>query len=468
MLPLHVLAHRRNLDDVRRARHGSRRPARKYNLVAILEVSALPGGLDGLPETVLQGARLIAMDGGYAPHQRKHPDRVLDGAYGQDLVRRPEAGDSDAREPRLGRGQDGLGFQVFGQLAGGVGNGVVAVAASPGGRGGDVAPVVDGALRGAADALHLLHAPLREAPDGRLAREHHRVGPVEDGVGHVGDLGTRRAGVPDHGVEHLRGHDDRFAQAPATGDHALLLDGHPLGGELDGEVPAGHHDAVGGRDDVLNVVYGLVLFDLGDDRRVAAELFYPLLDLPDLVGRAHEGHGHPVGMQLLHPEAQVLHVLGREPPDGERGVGEVQALVGRDGATFQDLADHLAVLYALHAQAYEAVVDEQAIAGGYVVGQVLVGGGEPARVAREVPGGEHHAASLHQLCPVFHVSGPDLRPLHVLQDGDVAARLPGHAADDLGVFQVHAVLAVGEVEPGYVHPGVNQGRYGLLGRSRRA
>src|SRR5919112_6497435 len=127
MLPLYVLTHSGDLDDVRRAGHGPRRPTRKYNLVAVLEVPDLPRGLDGLAETVLQRARLLAADRGHAPYQRQHPYRVLDRAYGQNLVRRPEAGDPDAREPRLGRGQNGLRLQVFGELAGGVGDGVVAV-----------------------------------------------------------------------------------------------------------------------------------------------------------------------------------------------------------------------------------------------------------------------------------------------------------------------------------------------------
>ena len=65
---------------------------------------------------------------------------MLDGAHSQYLVRRPEAGDPEAGEPALGGGQDGLGLEVLGQLAGCVGDGVVAVAAAPGGGGGDVAP----------------------------------------------------------------------------------------------------------------------------------------------------------------------------------------------------------------------------------------------------------------------------------------------------------------------------------------
>lgn len=41
-----------------------------------------------------------------------------------------------------------------------------------------------------------------------LAGEHHGVGAIEDGVGNVSDLGTRRARVVLHGVEHLRGGDN--------------------------------------------------------------------------------------------------------------------------------------------------------------------------------------------------------------------------------------------------------------------
>src|SRR5215210_6656378 len=255
------------------------------------------------------------MDGDNTPHQREHPDRVLDGAYGQDLVGRPEAGDPYAGEPRLGRGQDGFGLQVFCELACSVGNGVVAVASPPGGRGRDVPPVVDSPFRGPADPLHLLNALYRIATDGRLPREHYGVGPIEDGVGDVRDLGTRRTWVPDHGVEHLGGHDDRLAEAPATRHHTLLLYGNPLGGEFDSEVPARDHDAVRGPYNILDVVYGLVLLDLGDNGRVAAELLYPFFDLPSLVRRSHKGHRHPVGVELLHTETQILDVLGRETPN---------------------------------------------------------------------------------------------------------------------------------------------------------
>src|SRR5215207_1815893 len=116
MLPLTVLSDGGHLDDVRGARHGPRGSAGEDDLIPVLEVSDLPGGLDGLPEAVLQGACLFPVDRDDTPHKRQHPDRVLDGAYGQDLVRWPEAGNPYAREPCLGGGQDCLRLQVFGEL----------------------------------------------------------------------------------------------------------------------------------------------------------------------------------------------------------------------------------------------------------------------------------------------------------------------------------------------------------------
>ena len=102
------------------------------------------------------------------------------------------------------------------------------------------------------------------------------------------------------------------------------------------------------------------------------------------------------------------------------------------------------------------------MAGAYVVGQPLVCGREPARVPREVSGRDHDPAALYQLRLALYFAGPDLGSLDVLQNGDVAPKLPGAAAYDLGVLQVHAVLAVGEVEPRHVHPGTHERPDGLL------
>ena len=70
---------------------------------------------------------------------------------------------------------------------------------------------------------HHLDRVDRVLADRGLLREHHRVGAVEDRVGHVGDLGARRARGVDHRVEHLRRRDRRTRER--AGDlEQLLLD----------------------------------------------------------------------------------------------------------------------------------------------------------------------------------------------------------------------------------------------------
>src|SRR4028119_445878 len=93
--------------------------------------------------------------------------------------------------PGGGRAQYRLRVEVRGERASGVREGVVVVAPAPGGRGRDVPAVVDGAFGGPADPLHLLYALHRVATHGRLPGEHHGVGPIEDRVRDVGDLGAR-------------------------------------------------------------------------------------------------------------------------------------------------------------------------------------------------------------------------------------------------------------------------------------
>ncbi len=61
----------------------------------------------------------------------------------------------------------------------------------------------------------MMRAMVRTASSGYLPTEvspgqHDRVGAVEHGVGDVGGLGPGGAGVLDHRLEHLGGHDHRL------------------------------------------------------------------------------------------------------------------------------------------------------------------------------------------------------------------------------------------------------------------
>lgn len=69
---------------------------------------------------------------------------------------------------------------------------------------------VDRRLRLVDDARHRGHGVRRIRPDAGLRGQHHRVRAVEHRIGHVGDLGSGRAPIGDHRVEHVSRDDDRL------------------------------------------------------------------------------------------------------------------------------------------------------------------------------------------------------------------------------------------------------------------
>ena len=89
----------------------------------------------------------------------------------------------------------------------------------------------------------------RVVADRRLARQHHGVGAVEDGVGDVADLGPGRRRRVDHRLQHLGRRDHRLADAHAEADDLLLQVRHVLEREVDAEVAARDHQRVGRRGD---------------------------------------------------------------------------------------------------------------------------------------------------------------------------------------------------------------------------
>ena len=72
----------------------------------------------------------------------------------------------------------------------------------------------------------------------------------------------------------------------AGGEDALLQRRHGLGRHLDAEIAARHHDAVALLDDLVEMVDGGGLLELGHDGGAAG---HQLLQLGDVVGVLHEG-----------------------------------------------------------------------------------------------------------------------------------------------------------------------------------
>ncbi|MCY1239710.1 hypothetical protein D9M72_525200 [compost metagenome] len=95
-----------------------------------------------------------------------------------------------------------------------------------------------------ADRGHGLDRLHGVAAGGGFGRQHHRVGAVQHGVGHVRDLGARGHRVDDHALHHLGGCDGQLVGLARQLDHALLQRRHGGVAHFHGQVAARHHDAV--------------------------------------------------------------------------------------------------------------------------------------------------------------------------------------------------------------------------------
>ena len=344
-----------------------------------------------------------------------------------------------------------------------MGDGVVQVGAGQDALLLELLPVVDGALGLGDNAHHSLKGLHRVLAPGGLAREHHAAGAIVDGVSHVGHLRPGGPGVAHHGVQHLGGGDDRLARLEALADHLLLQDGHPGGGNFHTQVAPGHHNAVGGGQDLVQVVHALLVLDLGDDLYIVpAALVEDGSNSLHIRRPADKGGGDKVEV-VLHTEADVRDVLLGEGGQLDMDPGDIDGLVGGQGAAVLHGADDFSVLDAVHPDGHQAVVNENLLAGGQLLVELGVGNGHPALVAHHLLGGQGEGVSRLQ-GDGFRLKAfdADLRPLGVQNGGHRAAHGVPDAFQHVHPFQVLGVTAVGKIEPGRVHAGADEGADQLL------
>ena len=428
------------------------------------------GDFDGVLDHHVGVAGDAAEDGGDAPLEG---ELALDGGVGgdgDDDLLGTEGADDAGGVAVEGGGDDGAGADVFGEFVGAVGDGAAEVGA--GGVGGvagaHVLDVFGGVFGGAGDEGHGADGFDGVFAAGGLAGEHEGVGAVEDGVGDVGEFGAGGARIDDHRVEHLGGGDDGFAGLAAAADDGFLGEGDAFGGELDAEVAAGDHDAVGFFDDGVDVVEALFVFDFGDDAGAAAEGAEAFFDADDLFGEADEAGGDKVDV-LGDAEGEVFAVSFGE--DGKAGVDadEVDVFAAAEAAAVGGDAVDAAVADVFDGELDEAVGNENAVAGTELFGGLGPGEGNPAGAAVAgvaaggavggdgdgIAGGEEDVFAVGE-------AGADFGAFGVEEDGDGDAELGGDAADAVHGLGVPVVGAVGEVEAGDVHAGEDHGADGVV------
>jgi hypothetical protein len=301
----------------------------------------------------------------------------------------------------------------------------------------------------------------RELPDRRLARQHHRVGPVVDRVGHVADLGPGRGRLLDHALEHLGRDDHRLAGHLAPPDQVLLHDRHLGEVHLDPEVPAGDHQPVARLQDRVDLPDRLGLLDLGDHVDVAALVHQVLADQVQVVGLADERQREVVQVVLDRP-VDALPVLVGDRRDRHLRVRQVDPLGALEDAADRGLALQLGVRLVDADEPEQPVLDHDPVADLDVVDEVVVDRADPACLAdgrgplddQLVADGDRHAAGA---VLVGDLAEPDLRAAEVAEDGDRVVEPDGGLADQPEGGQVAVEVPVGEVQPADVAAGVEQG-----------
>ena len=234
-------------------------------------------------------------------------------------------------------------------------------------------------------------------------------------------------------------------------DDLLLHRRADLGSDLDAQVAAGDHDAVGGLENVVELVDGSSALDLGQNGHVLE-----LADLAHALRVADEGGGDEVDA-LLEAEEDVLAVTVGHGGQRQLCVGNVHALALAERAAVLHGAANVLAVDVRNGKADEAVVDEDGaahvdLARELQVVEVEVLGGAEA-VLGGLSGGNDNLGARRKLdlgVPL-EKTGADLGSLGVEQDAHGHTELLGDALDALHALVVLLVAAVAEVEARDVH-----------------
>ena len=303
---------------------------------------------------------------------------------------------------------------------------------------------------------------------GRFAAEHNGVRAVEDSVGDVARFRAGRAGIIAHRFQHLRRRNDRLAGCLAFVNEHLLQRRHFFCRHFDAQIAAGYHDAVAHLDDFVDIVNGSLTFDLGNDLHRAVVFFQNLADRHDVLAALDKGSGDPVH---IHADAE-FNVCGVRFRNGRQIDGDARhgdALAVAHLAAVEDLRMDILAFDADDFQVYQAVGQEDMVAGLYVLRQLFIIYGNDRFVAFDVAGRQgKFLAFFHLDGAVFKLAEADFRALRIEKQGYGNAYLFRSGADHVHARLVFFVGTVGKIKAGDVHAGLNHLFDDFLGIRARA
>ena len=213
------------------------------------------------------------------------------------------------------------------------------------------------------DLGHCLHRLHRVFSRGGFAGKHDTGSAVIDGVGHIGDLGTGRTGILDHGFQHLRGGDDPLAHHPADPGQLLLDRGNLHIGNLHTQIAPGDHDAAADGANILHIVHTGLVFNFCHDLNVAAAVgVQKRLNIQHVLSGGNKGCGNKV-----HPmpdtEQNIRLILLSQIGTGHDLLGEGHALAVAQLTADEALTDDIISPDLLHLKLHHTVIDGNHISG---------------------------------------------------------------------------------------------------------
>src|ERR1700761_2519533 len=151
----------------------------------------------------------------------------------------------------------------------------------------------------------------------------------------------------------------------------------------------------------------------------------------------------------MHRELEVVDVLLRQRGRRHAHAGQRHALVVADRAAFGDCAHDVFAVDVVDHQPDVAVVDQHPVAGYRVLGELLVGGGDPVVIAGAVRDRDAHGFAVGPVRrSVGETTEPNFGALQVGKDANGASGRVGGGPHAVVGRLVVAVIAVAEVQSG--------------------
>ena len=303
----------------------------------------------------------------------------------------------------------------------------------------------------AGDLVHRPDCLDRVLADRGLRGQHDRVGAVEDGIGHIRGLGAGGTRRGNHRFQHLGGGDHRLAVPVRRADQPLLGQGNLLEGQLDPEVAPGHHDRIGGLQDLLDVRQGGVLLDLGDE---LDRLGHQATEFAQVVSPAHKGERDVVNAQ--RDGTQHLFAV----PVGDRRGGDldprqVHPLARLQGAAMDHGTLHPVAVHGGHLDLEQPVVEQDHRTRPHVARQGIVGRRDLVTAGAEFRR-KHDGVADGQLHGTGQRANPDPWPLQVHQNGRTGGPLGLDGLEHPDPLDAGLRRAVGRVDTDDVDAGIEQ------------